>query len=82
MKKKTILITLLILIVVVLLFLIFYRYQILGISPEGCISKGGRVSSMMTEVDGVLKNECYKNETNIGEVNEVLCPCICCVPKK
>ncbi|MCD4666358.1 hypothetical protein K8R47_00950 [archaeon] len=40
-----------------------------------CDSKGGRIVNTLSE-------DCYLNETNMGDVKGLRCPCICCVPNQ
>ncbi len=42
-------------------------------SPTECEDRGGRVLNTLPNY------ECEANETNIGEVVGLLCPCVCCV---
>jgi len=44
------------------------------ISSEKCDLDGGRILNTLSN-----KN-CFENETDIGEIEGMKCPCICCVP--
>ena len=44
------------------------------LTPEECDAIGGRV---LNTLGGF---ECYDNEVEEGEVEGLLCPCVCCVP--
>ncbi len=48
------------------------RGGVIVLSPEECDSKGGRVVNTLGET-------CASDETNAGEVEGLMCPCICCV---
>ncbi len=49
--------------------------EYISMDPDECLDRGGRVLNTLPDY------ECYANETNIGEVVGLLCPCVCCVPK-
>jgi len=44
------------------------------ISSEECDLNNGRILNTLDN-----KN-CFENETNIGEIKGMHCPCICCIP--
>jgi len=45
------------------------------INYDACTLKDGRIVNTLSEVS------CESNETNIGEIKGLRCPCICCVPQ-
>ena len=45
-----------------------------GITSDECAEKGGRIVNTMGE-------SCTENELEIGPVQNMECPCVCCVPK-
>ena len=46
------------------------------LDSEACVAEDGRI------VNRISEESCKVNETNIGEVQGLRCPCICCVPSK
>ena len=46
------------------------------ISSEKCGLDGGRILNTLSN------NNCFENETDIGEIKGLKCPCICCIPLK
>ena len=45
------------------------------IDSEACISNGGRI---LNTLGG---EQCMLNETDIGNIPGMQCPCVCCVPR-
>ena len=43
------------------------------LDSDMCTQKGGRIVN-------TLEDACMEDEVNIGEVEGLRCPCICCVP--
>lgn len=53
------------------------------LSSSECAGLGGRIESQTVETPiGGFKNKgCLQNETDMGALDDLLCPCVCCVPK-
>jgi|GEM_PF-6372640 len=54
------------------------------LNSSECIGLGGRIEGETVETPlGGFKNKgCLPNETDMGSLDDLLCPCVCCVPAK
>ena len=71
MKKSIIIIG----VIVILFILAIVIFDITQFSSSECTVKGGNV------VNTLGGDNCQDNEINIGSIDGLKCPCICCVPK-
>ena len=75
--KKLVIIILAIVLVVIIAFIVVWN--VTHFYSNECVSKGGRIVNMEAPIDKPVT--CGENETNIGSLDNMMCDCICCIPK-